>query len=232
MIVVTGGSKGIGRAIIEKFAAQGHDAATCARNETELRAMKREVEAQYGTRVFHLVADLAERAEVERFAAYVRSLDRPLDGLVNNTGLFIPGQTHSEEDGVLDLMLNTNLLSAYHLTRALLPPMLERQKGHIFNICSTASIVAYPNGGSYCISKFALYGFTKVLREELKNKQLRVTAVLPGATYTASWDGVDLPPERFMPPADVAEAVWAAFALTGQTVLEEILVRPQLGDIM
>ncbi|MNL41342.1 Sepiapterin reductase [compost metagenome] len=127
--------------------------------------------------------------------------------------------------------METNLYSAYHLTRGLLLGMMELKKGHIFTICSTASIIAYPNGGSYCISKFALYGMTKVLREEMKPYNVRVTAILPGATYTDSWKGTDLPEERFMDSRDVAESIWSVYALSSRAVVEEILIRPQLGDL-
>ena len=106
-----------------------------------------------------------------------------------------------------------------------------RRQGHIFMMCSTASITAYTNGGSYCISKFALLGLSRVLREEVKESGVRVTAILPGATLTASWEGADLPPDRFMQATDVADAVWTACALPKTAVIEEILLRPQLGDI-
>jgi short-subunit dehydrogenase len=109
--------------------------------------------------------------------------------------------------------------------------MKEIRRGHVFNMCSIASIKAYPNGGSYAISKFALLGFSKVLREELKEFNVRVTAVLPGATRTASWDGVDLPEDRFMRAEDVAETVFSAYSISERSVVEEIIIRPQLGDI-
>jgi short-subunit dehydrogenase len=110
--------------------------------------------------------------------------------------------------------------------------MLDQKKGHIFMICSTASIMAYPNGGSYCVSKFALYGMTKVFREELKPHGIKVTAVLPGATLTDSWSETDLPKERFMQAQDVAESIWSAYHLSPSAVIEELLMRPQLGDIL
>jgi hypothetical protein len=109
--------------------------------------------------------------------------------------------------------------------------MKANRKGHVFNMCSIASIKAYPNGSSYAISKFALLGFSKVLREELKEYGVRVTAVLPGATRTASWDGVDLPEDRFMRAEDVAETVFSAYSISERSVVEEIIIRPQLGDI-
>ena len=98
-------------------------------------------------------------------------------------------------------------------------------------IGSTASTTAYPNGGSYGIAKHALLGFTKNLREELKEAGIRVTAVLPGPTLTASWEGVDLPAERFIKAEDVSEAVFGTYRLSAQAVVEELLIRPQLGDL-
>lgn len=98
-------------------------------------------------------------------------------------------------------------------------------------MCSVASIKAYPNGGSYSISKFALLGFTKALREELKPYNIKVTALVTGATLTDSWKGTSLPPSRFMKPEDVAQSIWDIAHLSDNTVVEEILLRPMLGDI-
>jgi short-subunit dehydrogenase len=151
--------------------------------------------------------------------------------LINNAGVFTPGMTDEEADGALEAMINTNLYSAYHLTRAILPKMKSVKKGYIFNMCSIASLTAYANGGSYSISKFALYGMTKVLREELKKDNIKVTAVLPGATFTSSWAGVDLPEERFIKSEDVADLIWATYSLSDRTVVEDLLIRPQLGDL-
>jgi short-subunit dehydrogenase len=150
---------------------------------------------------------------------------------VNNTGVFLPGQIHNEAEGTFETLINTNLASAYHLTRGLVGDMIARREGHLFMMCSTASITPYTNGGSYCISKFALLGMSRVLREELKPHGVKVTALLPGATLTASWEGTDLPEDRFMKAEDVAASVWAAYTLSRSAVVEEILLRPQLGDI-
>ncbi len=229
-IVVTGGTKGIGRAIIEKFALNGYNIFTCARNEDDLTKLKVKVE-KLGVRVSVLSADLSQREEQKRFVNFVQSESNSVDVLVNNTGVFIPGMVHQEEEGALEQQVATNLYSAYHVTRGLISRMIKKKEGDIFNICSTASIVPYINGGSYCITKYALLGMTKVLREEMKEKGIRVMAVLPGATLTASWEGTDLPEARFMKPEDVAEAVWSSHNLSRQTVVEEILIRPQLGDL-
>ncbi|HTQ27642.1 MAG TPA: SDR family NAD(P)-dependent oxidoreductase, partial [Puia sp.] len=154
-----------------------------------------------------------------------------IDVLVNNAGLFLSGSVYNEEAGVLEEMIETNLYSAYHLTRALLPSMMKQKRGHIFNICSIASLNAYPNGGSYSISKFALAGFSKNLREEMKPFGIKVTAVYPGAVYTDSWAGSGVDPRRIMESADIADMVYAASTLSPQATVEEILLRPQLGDL-
>jgi len=124
----------------------------------------------------------------------------------------------------------TNVASAYHLTRALLPH-IKNNSGHIVNICSTASFTPYVNGGSYCISKFALLGFSKVLREELKPRGIRVTSLMPGATLTDSWTGTDLPVSRFMQASDVAQTIWDVNQLSPTSVIEELIMRPMQGDI-
>ncbi len=220
-IVVTGGTKGIGRAIVNKFAKEGFTVITCARTNDE----------QFPENVLFFKADLSKKAEVLAFADFVKTSVSQVDILVNNTGFFLPGQIHNEEEGTLEAMIETNLYSAYHLTRALVNDMIARKSGYIFNICSVASIVAYTNGGSYCISKFAMLGMSKVLREELKPHGVRVTSILPGATFTNSWAGVELPTERFIASDDIAEVIWTANALPATTVLEEIVMRPQLGDL-
>lgn len=231
-ILVTGGTKGIGRAIIEKFAGEGFHIITCARGEKDLEELKLAIERKFTfSKVHYLSADLGQASDRTRFLAFVNNLKVKIDVLVNNTGLFIPGKLYEEPDAVLPQLIETNLYSAYYVTRGLLPDMMKRKNGHIFNICSTASIMAYPNGGAYSITKFALYGMTKCLREELKSFGIKVTAVLPGATLTASWEGVDLPAERFMKSEDVGDLIYAAFALSKNSVVEELLIRPQLGDI-
>ena len=221
LIVVTGGTKGIGRAIADRFIAGGFDAVVCARS----------VDGVQGNGLLPFAADLSTRAGVNSLVSYIQSLNRSVVVLVNNTGIFQPGQIHNEAEGTFEELMNTNVASAYHLTRGLVGEMMTRRQGHIFIMCSTASITAYTNGGSYCISKFALLGMSRVLREELKPHGVKVTAILPGATLTASWEGTDLPPDRFMKPEDVAESVWTAYTLSKSAVIEEILIRPQLGDI-
>ncbi|MGI9542460.1 MAG: SDR family NAD(P)-dependent oxidoreductase [Cyclobacteriaceae bacterium] len=231
LALITGGSKGIGKALIEHFAGHGFDIITCSRNEKDLQELKKNIEEKHaGVQVHCQKVDLTIKQEVDQFVAFCKDLSRPIAVLINNAGSFIPGQIYDEEDGALEKMISVNLYSAYNLTRGLIDDMIEQRSGHIFNMCSIASIIAYKVGGSYCISKHALLGMSKVLREEMKEYNIRVTAVLPGATLTDSWAGVDLPAERFMKPEDVAAAVYSAYAISKRSVVEELLIRPQLGD--
>lgn len=229
---ITGGTKGLGRAIAEIFAQNGFDLCVCARTESDLEAMQADWREQFPhTKLHTFPTDVSKKWEVLEFAKFVHRTWGQLDVLVNNAGIFLPGAVSDEREGTLETLLETNLYSAYHLTRALLPAMMPHRHGHIFNMCSIASIVAYPNGGSYSISKFALYGFSKVLREEMKPHGIRVTSILPGATWSDSWRGVDFPPDRLMQASDVAKAVWAAYTLSDAAVVEELVLRPQLGDL-
>lgn len=231
MIVVTGGTKGIGKAIIDRFAKQGFAVATCARNFQDLQNLKTEIESNYGTEVYIQSANLSVREDTHEFIRFVNRIEKEVKVVVNNAGVFLPGSIHNEDAGSLETMIETNLYSAYDITRGFVGDMMKRKEGHIFNICSIASITAYPNGGSYAISKHAMYGFSKCLREEMKEHGVRVTAVLPGATYTASWEGVGLPKNRFSTAEDVAEMIYSAFEISKRSVVEDIVIRPQLGDL-
>lgn len=227
-IIISGGSQGIGKALVKKFLENGFHVFTCGRNIEKLENLKGEFDHPH---LHTFKADLSEKAQALAFANWVLNQENKIDILINNAGFFMPGQIQNEEDGVLEKQIEANLYSAYHLTKAILPCMQKSLSGHIFTICSTASITAYTAGGSYCISKFALLGFTKVLREELKTQGIKVTAVLPGATLTPAWDGVNLPDSRFIPAEDIANTIFSASQMSASTVIEEILIRPQLGDI-
>ncbi len=165
------------------------------------------------------------------FGNWILSFGISVDVLFNNAGSFEPGSVHNEPEGSLENQIETNLYSAYHLTRTLLPKMMRQKSGHIFNMCSVASIKAYKNGGAYSISKFALHGFSKNLREEMKPHGIKVTSVIAGAAYTDSWANSGIDKNRFMEAEDIVKMIYAASQLSPQACVEEILMRPQIGDI-
>lgn len=230
-VIITGASKGLGKAIAEKYAAAGHHLILCARNEKTLHNTRQHLlQINSDCKVEIMAVDLSLKENISGFGKYCLSFGTPAI-LINNAGSFLPGNIHKEKEGTLEQMIETNLYSAYHLTRILLPKMMGAQSGHIFNMCSVASMAAYANGGSYSISKFALLGFSKNLREEMKQYNIKVTAIIPGAVYTDSWSGTSVKPDRIMHPDDIATMVYAASMLSPQACVEEILFRPQLGDL-
>lgn len=235
IIVVTGATRGIGKAIIEVFLKDSapHHFYICARKIEQLEALKELIESAPASHHKATIAtcDLQQTSEIKAFGALILATGQPVDLLFNNAGIYEPGSCYNEPEGLLEKMLQVNLMSAYHLTRALVTPMIERKKGHIFNLCSIASIQAYANGGSYSISKFALSGLTRNLREELKPHGVKVTGIYPGATLSSSWDGMDIDPHRIMEVTDVAKMIYAAAHLSEQAVVEDIILRPQLGDL-
>ena len=230
-IVITGASQGIGFARAQQFAAHGHDLYLTSKTPSSLEKAVADLRAQHPLiKIEYFAADLSQKLNVDAFSKWCLQQTQP-HILINNAGNFVPGKLMDEGEGQLQDQLNTNLFSAYHLTRALIPSMLANQSGHIFNICSIASLGAYENGGAYSISKFALLGFSKNLRLELKDKGIKVSAVCPGAVYTNSWSGSGVDPKRIMEASDIAKMIYAATQLSNQAVVEDIVMRPQLGDL-
>jgi len=225
-IVITGAGKGMGKSIAEKFATEGNNLFICARNEAELIDVKNEFEKKNNCKVFYYAVDLSQKKLAQDFARWVLEKAAVIDILINNAGQFIPGSIFNEEDGLLEKMININLYAAYNITR-----ILNKKRGHIFNICSIASLHAYANGGSYSISKFALMGFSKNLREELKPYNIKVTSVYPGAVYTSSWFGSGVAESRIIEAADISTMIFASTKLSFQACVEDIIIRPQLGDL-
>jgi len=230
-VVITGASQGIGYSIAEAFAQAGYTLLICSKTEQRLQAAAVQLQTKYPTATIHSkAADLSTLEECQAFGHWCLGFGTP-SILINNAGFFLPGNIMDEEEGQLATQIAANLYSAYHTTRVLLPAMIQEGAGHIFNICSIASLQAYSHGGSYSISKFALDGFSKNLRLELKDKGIKVTGVYPGATYTNSWSGSGVAPSRIMEAEDIAKMIYAAAHLSPQAVVEDIVMRPQLGDL-
>jgi len=231
-IVITGGSKGMGKALAAKFAVASNRIFICARNENDLFKAASEINSEAKeTQVQYFAADLSIKSSAEKFTKWLQEQRIIPDILINNAGDFKPGSIYNEIEGTLEEMVAVNLYSAYYVTRAFLPQMMEKKSGHIFNMCSIAALAAYKNGGSYSISKYALMGFSKNLREELKPFNIKVTTVYPGAVYTSSWADAGIAPERIMEVNDISEMIYTASLLSPQACVEDIIIRPQLGDL-
>jgi short-subunit dehydrogenase len=230
-VIITGASRGIGKAIAEIFAANGHNLYLCSRNEIHLYKTMEELTTRYPFITVKARAfDLTEAKQAKEFGNWCTAAATP-HILINNAGAFEPGSIYNEREGLLEDQLAINLFSAYHLTRSIVPKMMESRSGHIFNICSIAALKAYANGGAYSISKYALHGFSKNLREEMKPFNIKVTSVFPGAVLTDSWGDFNNSSHRIMEAEDIAKLIYAASQLSPGACVEDIVVRPQLGDL-
>ncbi|MBA2328580.1 MAG: SDR family oxidoreductase [Chitinophagaceae bacterium] len=229
--VITGASRGIGKSVAKTYALHGYNLFLSSRNEDGLLQTVEELKKDYPNIHIHAQAfDLGKKQQAQLFGEWVVNIADTIDVLVNNAGTFVPGNISDEPDGALEHMLEVNLYSAYHVTRSMLPKMISQKNGHIFTICSIAALDAYSNGGAYSISKFGLLGFTKNLRKELIPHNIKVTAIIPGAVFTDSWKGM-VEPERIMKPEDIATLIYTVSRLSMQATVEQIVVRPQLGDL-
>ena len=230
-VLITGASRGIGKAVAEIFAANGHDLFLSSRSEVALYKAMEELQTNYPpVSIKAKAVDLTDQQQAKDLGIWCLKYAVP-DIIVNNAGLFEPGSVYNEPEGTLESQLAINVSSAYHLTRTLLPKMMGRKSGHIFNLCSIASLHAYKNGGAYSISKFAMYGFSKNLREEMKPYNIKVTSVHPGAVLTDSWAGYDNSSKRIMEAEDIAKMIYACTQISAAACVEDIVIRPQLGDL-
>ena len=230
-VVITGASRGIGKELAEHFAKEGANLFLSSRNMDKTIEWQQKLMTTHSIQVSNFDVDFEQSSQVKDFANQLLKATDTIDILINNTGIYVPGSVYNEPEGQLEKMLSTNLISAYHLTRALIPSMIARKSGHIFNISSIAALKAYSNGGSYSISKWAMDGFSKNLREEMMQFGIKVTTVHPGATMTSSWDGSGIDPMRIMETKDIAQMVVAASKLSAQACVEDIVIRPLLGDL-
>ena len=229
--VVTGASKGIGFSVAKRLAEAGFSLFIVGRDNARLLEAKSQLLLAGAPEVHTFSGDLSQSDVAKRCTAKIFETWSSLTVLVNNAGVFLPGTMMEEEEGQFETLMTTNMNSAYHVTKGLWPLLKLSNRAHVFNMCSIASITAYAAGGSYSVSKFAMLGFSKSLRLEGMPHDIRVTAILPGATLTDSWAGVDLPTTRFIKPEDVANALYSAFVINENTVMEEVILRPILGDI-
>ncbi|MEY4939434.1 MAG: hypothetical protein RIQ93_1169 [Verrucomicrobiota bacterium] len=232
VVLITGASQGIGAAIARVFAEEvpGVQLALVARNVKSLRSVaaacvKRGVVAEI------FPGDVSAEAPVAAMAAAVTQRFGTVDVLINNAGAFSGAPFTEMSVAQFDALIAANLRSVFLVSRAFVPGMIQRRRGDVFNMSSIAGLVAYPGGAGYSAAKFGVAGLSKVMRAELRAKGVRVCCVFPGATWSPSWAGSGVAPERIMPARDVARAFLDVWRLSRNTVVEEIVLRPQLGDV-
>jgi len=240
VVLITGASQGIGAAIAKTFAqdVRGVRLALVARNVAKLKVTAKactklgpSTGLRAGAQAEVFECDVSNEASVALMAASVRQSFGSPDVLINNAGAFTMAPFVETRVAEFDRMIAVNLRSAFLVTQAFLPAMLKRKSGDIFFMSSIAGLGAYPNAAAYCAAKFGVTGLAKVLRAETKDHGVRVCCVHPGATWSPSWEKSGVKPGRLMPAEDIARAILDVHRLGRRTVVEEIILRPQLGDV-
>jgi len=231
-VLITGATKGIGKAISLKMANEGNNLAICARNIKELEILKTELTTKYThIKVFIKAVDCSIKSEVLDFTDDALDALKNIDILINSVGVFKPSFILDEDDEALDFHLKTNLYAPYYFYKKLAPAMKERRFGHIFNICSVASLEAIANAGSYCVTKAALLSLNNIMRAELINHDVKVTAILPGSTLTNSWEGTEISKDEFIQPEDVANTISQILKMSKGANVEQVIIKPIHGQV-
>ncbi len=230
--LITAATKGIGRAITIALAKEGINVAVCARGEKDLADLKAELfTINPNIKIFTAATDVSVKAEILKFAAAAEKELGGINIIVNNAGIYEPFSILDDGEDTFQKNINTNLAPAYELYRYFGKKMIAAGEGHIFNICSVASLNPVVEAGTYSVTKFALLGLTKVMRLELQAHNIKVTAVIPGSTLTSSWDGVAVNKNVMVMPEDIASAVVNIYNMSPGANVDEIVIKPVNGQV-
>jgi short-subunit dehydrogenase len=227
-ILITGASRGIGRAIAEKVATPETILFLQGRDRDALKETCRLVEAN-GARTTSLLHELADRSQIEELLAVVGS--EPLDVLINNAGFAIVKPLGAISLDEWNKTLAVNVTAPFLLTQKLSANM--KTGASIVNILSIAAKTGFANWSAYCMSKFALEGFSQSIREELRPRGIRVLNIYPAATDTEIWNPIegDWPREKMMSRGEIADAVAYALSRPADIAVENITLTKTSGSL-
>src|SRR6185312_1862807 len=230
--IITASTKGMGRAIAIAFAKIGVNLAICSRSNDDLAAFKKELQVINPTiKVFISVTDCSVRQQVLDFAAAAEKELGFISIIVNNVGMYTYSSILDDQEETFEKHVNTNLMPAYELYRYFGKKMIAAHKGHIFSICSVASLNPIAEAGSYSVTKYALLGLSKVMRLETQPHGVKVTAIIPGSTLTDSWKGMEVDKDKMVLPEDIASAIINVYKMSPGANVDEIIIKPVYGQV-
>jgi 3-oxoacyl-[acyl-carrier protein] reductase len=228
--VVTGASKGIGKAIAVALADTGVKVVLAARTHRTVEQVASNLR-EIGADAFAVPTDVTDADAVQNLIQRTIGTYQKLDILINNAGNGIFGTVVDFDLSDWDSVINSNLKGVYLCAKYALPHLLTQGEGQIVNVLSIAAKVAFPASSAYCAAKAGALALTKVLAAEVRDQNIRVTAVLPGSVETPFWDDIPQHPdfEKMLKPEHVANAVLSVCQQPIGMVTEEIVVMPPLG---
>jgi len=231
-LIITGATKGMGRAIAIAFAKQGLNMALCARSNTELLALQDELKnINPAIKTVVRQTDCSIKEEVLAFAGYAEQELGFISVIINNVGIYEQSSILDDEEETFQKLINTNLMPTYELYRYFGKTMMAQGLGHIFTVCSVAALNPVIQAGMYSVTKIALYGLSNIMRLEMQQYGVKVTSILPGSTLTESWNGTDLLADKFVSPDDIASAMICAYTMTPGANVDEMVIRPVSGQL-
>jgi 3-hydroxy acid dehydrogenase/malonic semialdehyde reductase len=237
IVFITGASSGIGKSCARGFAAEKAKVLICARRDERLAKLAEEIKKEFGVPVHYFVLDVRNRTAVDKTLASLPQEWRPIDVLVNNAGLSRGlDKLHRGLHEDWEEMIDTNVKGLLSVTRAVLPGMVERGRGHVINIGSIAGHEVYSGGNVYCATKFAVRALSQGLRLDLSGTPIRVSEVSPGLVETEfslvrfHGDG-DRAAKVYqglepLTPDDIAEAVVWCATRPAHVNISEVVVMP------
>jgi NAD(P)-dependent dehydrogenase (short-subunit alcohol dehydrogenase family) len=233
IVWVTGASKGIGLACAKALAASGRHVVMSSRNRPELIHATTEIRKSGGD-ARAVQCDVSNQEDVEwAIRSIIKEYHEGPDILINNAGISPYYDIEEMTPEIFDSVIAINLTGNFLCAKAVLPEMIRKGKGTIIQMLSIASVKAFAGGTAYGASKFGALGFTNALREEVRDKGIKVVSIMPGATETPAWDEQerDAYHEKMMQPEDIAQAIMDILHQPQRTLVEEIILRPILGDL-
>ncbi len=230
--LITGASRGIGKAVALTLARQGISVVLAARSHNDLLAVQAQIQAEGGkAEVFSV--DLADLSVLPQRLQALLDQFGPCDVLINNAGMAYVGPLATLPLADWQRVIDLNLTAAFLCVQAVLPGMRRQHSGTIINVISIAGKRAFPNWGAYCASKFGLMGFSQALAEEERQYGIRVTSLCPGAVDTPIWDtdtvGVDFDRSKMLSPEWVADLIAYILRLPTGAVIEDLTLMPAVG---
>lgn len=230
--LITGATKGMGRATAIAFAKEGVNIALNARNAADLADFKTELlQINPAIKVFTGVADGSNKEELLQFAQNAAQNLGEITILINNLGMYQYSKILDDQNNLFEKMINTNLMPSYELYRFFGKTMVSVGEGHIFNICSVAAINPVVDAGIYSVTKAALLSLNNVMRLEMQPHGIKVTAVIPGSTLTDSWKGITVDKNTMVLPEDVASAILNIYKMSAGANVDEIIIKPAYGQL-